>query len=54
MRSHTPPIIQKKVVGDLEDWWTVADKKAFEERAAKIVNYYSNYKTSGKMQTDMR
>lgn len=40
--------------GDLEDWWTVADKKAFEERAAKIVNYYSNYKTSGKMQTDMR
>ena len=40
--------------GDLEDWRTVADKNALEVRAAKIVNYYSNYKTSGKMQTDMR
>ena len=29
--------------GDLRDWWTPADAKAFEERAACIDNEYSNF-----------
>ncbi|HZV35517.1 MAG TPA: M13 family metallopeptidase [Verrucomicrobiae bacterium] len=30
--------------GNLHDWWTEADAKAFEERAQKVVDQYSNYK----------
>jgi len=29
--------------GNLRDWWTPADAKAFEERAACIANQYSGY-----------
>ena len=29
--------------GNLRDWWTEADAKAFEERASCIVNQYSGY-----------
>ncbi len=29
--------------GNLRDWWTPADGKAFDERAACIANQYSNY-----------
>src|SRR5262245_64674551 len=29
--------------GNLRDWWTPADAKAFEERAACIVNQYGGY-----------
>ncbi len=29
--------------GNLNDWWTDADSKAFEERAQKLVNQYSTY-----------
>ena len=29
--------------GNLRDWWTEADGRAFEERAACIVNQYGNY-----------
>jgi putative endopeptidase len=29
--------------GNLKDWWTEADAKAFEERAACLVNQYSSY-----------
>ena len=31
--------------GNLRDWWTAADAKAFEERAACIANQYSGYTT---------
>ncbi|MGH9483384.1 MAG: M13-type metalloendopeptidase, partial [Terriglobales bacterium] len=29
--------------GNLKDWWTPADAKAFQERAACIVNQYAGY-----------
>src|SRR5260370_32774128 len=29
--------------GNLKDWWTPEDAKAFEERAACIVDEYSNF-----------
>jgi putative endopeptidase len=29
--------------GNLTDWWTEADAKAFEERAQKLVDQYSGY-----------
>ena len=29
--------------GNLQDWWTEADAKAFEERAQKVVQQYSGY-----------
>jgi putative endopeptidase len=29
--------------GNLRDWWTSADGKAFDERAACVANQYSNY-----------
>lgn len=38
--------------GDMNDWWTPNDKKAFEERAEKIVSYYNQYKTPGTMRQD--
>lgn len=38
--------------GDYVNWWSDADKKAFNERAEKIVTYYTNYKTPGIMQQD--
>lgn len=38
--------------GDYVNWWTDADVKAFEERARKIVNYYSGYRTSDAMPAD--
>lgn len=40
--------------GDFVNWWTDADRKAFEERAEKIVTYYNNYKTPGIMHQDGR
>ena len=40
--------------GDLAGWWTDADRRAFDERAEKIVNYYNNYKTPGIMRQDGR
>lgn len=40
--------------GDFVNWWTAADRKAFEERAEKIVTYYNNYKTPGAMRQDGR
>ena len=40
--------------GDFVNWWTAADRKAFEERAKKIVTYYNNYKTPGAMRQDGR
>lgn len=38
--------------GDFVNWWTDTDRKAFEERAEKIVTYYNNYKTPGIMRQD--
>src|SRR5256884_5136197 len=29
--------------GNLNDWWTEADAKRFEERAQKVVDQYSSY-----------
>ncbi|MEO7931638.1 MAG: M13 family metallopeptidase [Chthoniobacterales bacterium] len=29
--------------GNLKEWWTEADKKAFNERAQKVVDQYGNY-----------
>ncbi len=40
--------------GDLVNWWTEADRKAFEERAEKIVAYYDDYETPGIMRQDGR
>ena len=40
--------------GDFVNWWTEADRKAFDERAEKIVTYYNNYKTPGTMRQDGR
>ena len=40
--------------GDFVNWWTAADRKAFEERAEKIITYYNNYKTPGVMRQDGR
>lgn len=40
--------------GDFVNWWTAADRKAFEERAEKIVTYYNNYRTPGVMRQDGR
>ncbi|MEP6914994.1 MAG: M13 family metallopeptidase, partial [Acidobacteriota bacterium] len=34
---------QFDAAGNLRDWWTPADGKAFEERAACIANQYSGY-----------
>jgi endothelin-converting enzyme/putative endopeptidase len=33
--------------GDLEDWWTPEDAKAFNERAACLVEQYSGYTAAG-------
>ena len=33
--------------GNLKDWWTAADAKAFEERAQCLVNEYSNFELPG-------
>ncbi|HEY2908297.1 MAG TPA: M13 family metallopeptidase [Vicinamibacterales bacterium] len=33
--------------GNLRDWWTPADGKAFDERAACIANQYSDYVVAG-------
>jgi endothelin-converting enzyme/putative endopeptidase len=33
--------------GNLRDWWTEADAKAFEERASCIANQYSGYTVAG-------
>jgi putative endopeptidase len=33
--------------GNLRDWWTAADGKAFDERAACIANQYSEYVVAG-------
>ncbi len=33
--------------GNFEDWWTVADNKAFDSRAECIVNQYSAYELPG-------
>lgn len=41
-------------VGRYGDWWTSEDRKAFESRAEKIVEYYNNYKTPGAMEVDGR
>lgn len=41
-------------VGRFGDWWTAEDRKAFESRAEKIVEYYNNYKTAGAMEVDGR
>lgn len=40
--------------GDFVNWWTAADRKAFEERSERIVTYYNNYKTPGIMRQDGR
>lgn len=40
--------------GNLVNWWTEADRKAFEERAEKIVAYYDDYETPGIMRQDGR
>ena len=40
--------------GDFVNWWMAADRKAFEERAEKIITYYNNYKTPGVMRQDGR
>ena len=29
--------------GNLKEWWTVADKKKFDERAQKVIDQYGNY-----------
>lgn len=38
--------------GDMVDWWTSEDRKAFNDRSEKIVTYYTSYKTPGTMQQD--
>lgn len=38
--------------GDMVDWWTSEDRKAFNDRAEKIVTYYTSYKTPDTMQQD--
>lgn len=40
--------------GDFVNWWTEDDRKAFDERAEKIVSYYNSYKTPGIMRQDGR
>jgi putative endopeptidase len=35
---------QYDVQGNLKDWWTAADSKAFDERAACMVEQYSRYR----------
>lgn len=40
--------------GDFVNWWSAADRKAFEERSEKIVTYYNSYKTPGAMRQDGR
>lgn len=40
--------------GDFANWWTAADRKAFDERAEKIINYYNTYKTPDAMRQDGR
>ena len=34
-------------VGNLRDWWTAADAKAFEERATCVADQYSSYVVAG-------
>ena len=40
--------------GDFVNWWSAADRKAFEERSERIIAYYNNYKTPGIMRQDGR
>ncbi|MBW4061595.1 M13 family metallopeptidase [Candidatus Saccharibacteria bacterium] len=34
--------------GNLKSWWTEADRKAFEERAARLVAQYNSYEVNGR------
>ena len=38
--------------GDFRNWWSKADETAFEQRAQKVADYYTNYRTPGIMQQD--
>ena len=43
LRRRGPPVRRE---GNLRDWWTPADAKAFEERAACVVDQYGGYTPS--------
>ena len=40
--------------GNLRDWWTAADGKAYEERAACLADQYSGYTVAGDAKIDGR
>jgi predicted metalloendopeptidase len=40
--------------GNLRDWWTAADAKAFEERAGCVADQYSGYTVAGDTQVNGR
>ena len=33
--------------GNMKDWWSDEDKKAFQERVDKVVDYYNKYEING-------